>query len=182
MKEKDENIIINEQDLFNFIFYPESLSADKKTIIAADKTLIAALEFYQQLKNNANREHNDSLKRMIAKKIPVYTLTNVISLYPLKNPTIERHKEGRLAADSIDLTPKMTTKTFVDNEREYLIKVLSYEVATKIFVFSTNDEVVKNFDIIIEPQNLRFHFDDNTVPLEIKQAIDAARIHIDFIK
>ena len=39
MKEKDENIIIDEQDIFNFVFYHESLSADKKTIIVGDETL-----------------------------------------------------------------------------------------------------------------------------------------------
>ena len=182
MKEKNENIIIEEQDLFNFIFYPESISEEKKTVIAADKTLIEALEFYQQLRNNANWQHSDSLKKLMAKKILAYTLYNVISLYPLKVPAIEGRKESRFAAGSIDLAPKMTTKTFVDNEKEYLIKVLSYEETTKIFVFSTNDEVVKDFDIIIEPQNLRFHFDNNMEPLEIKQSIDAERIQIDFSK
>jgi hypothetical protein len=182
MEEKDENIIINEQDLFNFIFYPESLSADKNSIIAAEKTLIEALDFYKQLKINSNREHSDSLKKLIAKKILAYSFSNVISLYPLKVPTTERKKENRLAAGSIDLAPKMTTKTFVDNEKEYLIKVLSYEEATKIFVFSTNDEVVKNFDIIIEPQNLKFHFEDNTEPLKINQMIDVEKIQISFSK
>ncbi len=175
-------MIIYEQDLFNFIFYPENISEEKEAFIVADKTLIEALEFYKQLKNNANREHKDSFKRMIAKKIPAYTLFSIITLYPLKVSTIERTKEHRLAAGSIDLVPKMTTKTFVDNEKEYLIKVFSSGDSTKVFIFSTKDEVVKNFDLIIEPNNHTFHCDDNSEPIEINQRIEAEKIQLSFNK
>lgn len=182
MEEKDENKIIEEQDLFNFVFYPERISSDKKNIIECDNTLNEALDFYKQLKINSNRERSDSLKKMIAKKIPAYTSANVISLYPLKAPVIQKRNQNRLAAGSIDLSPKMTTKTFVDNEKEYLIKVLSSEEKTKIFVFSTNDEVVNNFDIMIEPQNLKYHLDDNSEPLQLDQVIEVEKIQLSFSK
>ena len=74
----------------------------------------------------------------------------------------------------------MTTKTFVDNDKEYLIKVLNYADITKVFVFSTKDEVVKNFDIIIEPHNLKFHFEDNLEPLKIDKPIEAEKIELRF--
>jgi hypothetical protein len=74
----------------------------------------------------------------------------------------------------------MTTKTFVDNNKEYLIKVLNYGNHTKVFVFSTKDEIVKNFDIVIEPNNNVYHFDDNSEPLKIEHAIEADRIEIRF--
>jgi hypothetical protein len=182
MKEKDENIIIDEQDIFNFVFYSESLSADKKRIIESDNTVNEALDFYKQLKINLNREQSASLKELIAKKISAYTLANEIILYPLKTPLIQKRNQSRLAAGSIDLAPKMTTKTFVDSEKEYLIKVLSSEEVTKIFVFSTNDEVVKDFDIIIEPQKLKYHCEDNSEPLQIAQLIEAEKIQLSFNK
>ena len=140
------------------------------------------MDFYKQLKINSNRAQNDSLKRLIAKKITAYTLSNIISLHPLKAPVIQKRNQSRLAADSIDLSPKMTTKTFVDNEKEYLIKVLSSEETTKIFVFSTNDEVVKDFDILIEPQNLKYHCEDNSEPLQIDQLVDPEKIQLQLNK
>ncbi len=68
----------------------------------------------------------------------------------------------------------------MDDGKDYLIKVLTYGSNTKVFVFSTHDEIVKNFDIIIEPQNLKFHLDDNTEPLKIEQAIEADLVRIEF--
>jgi hypothetical protein len=182
MEAKNENIIIDEQDIFNFVFYPANLSADKKRIIVSDNKLKEALDFYKQLKINSNRGQSDTLKELMAKKIPAYTLANVISLYPLKAAVIHKKNQSRLAAGSIDLAPKMTTKTFVDNEKEYLIKVLYSEEVTKIFVFSTNDELVKDFDILIEPQNLKYHCEDNSEPLQIAQLIDPEKIQLSFNK
>ena len=83
-------------------------------------------------------------------------------------------------ASENNITPKMVTKTFVDNGKDYLIKLLTYGNTTKVFVFSTHDEIVKDFDIIIEPQNLKFHLKDNTEPLKIDQAIEADLVRIEF--
>jgi hypothetical protein len=47
-------------------------------------------------------------------------------------------------------------------------------------VYSTKDEVVKNFDIIIEPHNLKYHFEDNSEPLKIEYSIEAVKIEIRF--
>ena len=84
------------------------------------------------------------------------------------------------AAASEENTPKMVTKTFVDDGKDYLIKLLTYGNKTKVFVFSTHDEIVKDFDIVIQPQNLRFHIEDNTEPLKIDQAIEAEQISLEF--
>lgn len=182
MEDNYKNIIIDEQDLFNFVFYPDLLSENKRKKILNDESLSDVIEFYKQLKSNSARELSNSLKKAIAKKIPVYSFVNVITLYPLKVPQIVKKEKHRLAARSVDLAPKMTTKTFIDNEKEYMIKVMSYEKSTKIFVFSTNDEVVNNFDITIEPQNLKYHFDDNSEPLQLDQVIEVEKIQLSFSK
>lgn len=178
MDDNKENITIEEQDLFTFIFSPQSVSLEKKDIIKADKSFEEILEFYRQLKSNSVISTDDELKKMIASKIPAYSLENVIHLYALTDAKLPKQNGKRLAAGSTELKPKMTTKTFVDNDKEYLIKVLHYGDNTKVFVFSTKDEVVKNFDIIIEPDNLRFHFEDNTEPLKIDKVIEAETIRL----
>ncbi|HMN49893.1 MAG TPA: hypothetical protein PKD67_12185 [Ignavibacteriaceae bacterium] len=180
MKDKKENITIDEQDLFCYIFFPESVTGEKKDIIESDNSFGEILEFYRELKFNLDSKHDDALKKKIANKIPAYSLSNVIHLYQLKVPVKTKQNCNRLAAASTELKPKMTTKTFVDNDKEYLIKVLNYGETTKVFVFSTKDEIVKDFDIIIEPNNLKYHFEDNSEPLKIEQSIEADKIEIRF--
>jgi hypothetical protein len=180
MKDKKENIVIDEHDLFCYIFFPESVSSEKKELIESDNSFEETLDFYRKLKLNTENKPDDALKKKIANKISAYSLSNVIQLYPLKEPMITIQSGNRLAADSKELKPKMTTKTFVDNDKEYLIKVLNYGGQTKVFVFSTKDEIVKNFDIIVEPHNLKFHFDDNSEPLKVDHTIEAEKIEIRF--
>lgn len=181
MNERNINIVIDEQDLFNHIFFPESLSSMKKEIIDTDESFEVILDFYRNLKTNSESNFDDLLKKKIASKIPAYSLSNVINLYALKELNMPKQNGNRLAADSKELKPKMTTKTFVDNDKEYLIKVLNYGDLTKVFVFSTKDEVVKNFDIVIEPNNMIYHFDDNSEPLEIDKLIQTDSITLRFI-
>lgn len=180
MTDENKNMIISEQDLFCYIFFPESISAEKRKLIEMDNLFNEALEFYRILKLNSESRPKDDLKRKIANKIPAYSLSNVIQLYALKEPGMPKQNGYHLAAGSTELKPKMTTKTFVDNEKEYLIKILNYGDKTKVFVFSTKDEVVRNFDIVIEPHNLKYHFEDNSEPLKIDHSIDAEKIEIRF--
>lgn len=180
MKDRKENIVIDEQELFNYVFFPQSVADEKKEMIVSDNSFGEVIEFYRNLKSNSESTPDDVLKSKIAQKISAYSLSNVIRLYPLKNRTQNKQNTNRLAADSKEMRPKMVTKTFVDNDKEYLIKVLTYGGITKIFVFSTKDEVVKNFDVIIEPHNLKFHFEDNTEPIKIEKDIVAETIELRF--
>jgi hypothetical protein len=180
MNEEKNKMMINEQDIFTYVFFPEKLSSDKCQIITSDKTFEEAIEFYTHLKQNSRKELNRSLQKKIAEKIPAYKLADVIVLYPLVASKTQNQNGNHMAAATKELTPKMTTKTFVDNEKDYLIKVLNYGNETKVFVFSTKDEVVRNFDIVIEPKNLTYHFEDNSEPLVINHSVDAEKIQLKF--
>lgn len=180
MNDSRENTYINEQDIFNYVFYPESLSAEKRLKISEDISLAEMVLFYQQLKKDLGKSIDQSVKIKLASKIPVYTLSNIVILHPLKSPEPIRSRTNRLAAASTELKPQTTTKTFVDKEKDYLIKVLNYGETTKVYVFSTKDEVIKDFNIIIDPQNLEYHLDDNSEPLVLDKLIDVERMKIQF--
>lgn len=180
MNDSRENTYINEQDIFNYVFYPESLNAEKRLKISKDISLAEMVWFYQQLKKDLGKSIDQSVKIKLADKIPAYTLSNILILHPLKSLKPVRPKINRLAAASTELKPQTSTKTFVDNEKDYMIKVLNYGETTKVYVFSTKDEVIKDFNIIIEPQNLEYHLDDNSEPLVLDKLIDAERMKIQF--
>jgi vacuolar-type H+-ATPase subunit I/STV1 len=180
MKERS-NIAITEQDIFNFVFYPDTLSEEKRSTIKENKSFSEAIEFYQNLKSEIDSKLDYSIKKKIAQKIPAYSLPKMIELHPLKDVDLQK-KPHRLAADSEkELKPRITAKTFVDDEKDYMVKILQNGEKTKVFVFSTQDEILENFNIYLEPQQLEFHFKDNSEPLILqgKVEIDKIRIHFD---
>lgn len=171
-------MIIDEQDIFTFVFFPEKLDDEKIKMIESQSIFSDATEFYKQLKLNSEKKPSEEIKTKLALKIPAYKLEYLVDLYPLKDIIPQIQNGSRMAAGAKVLTPKTSTKTFVDRDKEYLIKVVNYEEQTKVFVFSTKDEEVKNFDLMIEPKNLTFHFEDNSEPLVINHLIDAEKIQL----
>lgn len=172
---------ITERDIFNFVFYPELVKEEIKEFLHTIENNSDSIAFYKELKSELENSIPKDIKNKIADKIKSYLPINIIELHPLREPEIKKENGSRLAAASItELKPKMTTKTFVDNEKEYLIKVLNYGETTKVFVFSTKDEIVKNFDIVIEPHHLKYHFEDNSEPLRIERSIEPEKIQLQF--
>jgi hypothetical protein len=173
---------VTERDIFNFIFYPQSVRKEIKAFLSSIQDTSEAVIFYKELKSGLAQRPPVSLRKKIAKKISAYTFENKINLYPLHEPLHKRKPEHLVlaAASEKNSVPKLVTKTFVDDGKDYLIKLLTYGKNSKIFVFSTQDEILKDFDIVISPQNLRFHLNDNTEPLKIDQSIDPEQITIEF--
>lgn len=172
---------ITERDIFNFVFYPELVKEEIKAFLTTIEDDSDAIAFYKELKSDLENKITKDIQKKISNKIKSYRPLNIIELNPLKVSKLKKQNGSRLAAASTtELKPKMTTKTFVDNDKEYLIKVLNYGDTTKIFVFSTKDEVVKNFDIVIEPQHLKYHLEDNSEPLKIESSIEPEKIKIQF--
>jgi hypothetical protein len=172
--------MIQEQDLFNYVFFPGNLENNKTNIIDSDNSFKEIIDFYHTIKNDSGRIIDDHLRKKIAAKIPAYTLSSTVYLKLFKKIKVPKANNSRIAADSKDLIAKMATKTFIDNDKEYLIKVLNYGEITKIFIFSTIKEKITNFDIVIEPQHLIYHFDDNSEPLKVDKIIEVESINLVF--
>lgn len=170
---------VNERDIFNFVFYPGLVREEIKMFLHSIEDSTDAIIFYKELKDSLNSDLSIETKKKISEKIPIYEFSNIIQLYP-----VEENKKKRnsftLAAASPEETPKIVTKTFYDEDKSYIIKVINYEKNSKIFVFSTQQEVIKNFDLIIQPQNEKYHIKDNLIPLELADRIHPDSIQIEF--
>lgn len=173
--------MISEKDLFDFVFYPELLSDEMKQKIISSGNLEEYKTFYQNLKEELDRGIDDEFKRIIAERIPAFSSTRIIVLHPVVLNITRKPAPSRLTAASVELEPSLTMRTFVDSEKEYLIKVLTEKDQTRIFVFSTKVQAIRNFDIVITPGNLSFHMDDNSAPLLIDSAFTADMIEIRFL-
>lgn len=171
--------MITEKEIFDFVFFPSALPEEKQVYIRDNAGLSAHINFYEELKSQLQQRAERSFKKIIASKIPAYKLVNEVELNGFENNAGNGGKL-RLAAASREFVPQLTTQTFIDEEKEYLVKILTDKTQTKIFVFSTQNSTLKNFRIIIEPTHLEFQMADNSEPLLINKPITAERIKINF--
>lgn len=170
---------ITERDIFNFVFYPDLVREEIKSFLVSIEDSTDAIIFYKDLKESLSQELSSSIKQKLAEKIESYKYTTVIQLFPTDE--IKKKRNGVvLAAASEEEKPKIITKTFYDADKTYIIKIINYLSNSKIFVFSTQQETVKDFDIIILPQNKKYHFNDNSLPLELNTPVEAESIQIEF--
>lgn len=172
---------ITEKDLFDFVFFPELLSKDKLAYLENSNDFSGELAFFTELKNSLQTEISREEKELIAQKIPTYKPAEIIQLFPVE--TSKKRKVNGLilaAASENNNKPTVTSRTFYDDNKTYIIKVINYENSSKIFVFSTQYEVIKNFDLVITPNNIRYHIDDNTIPLELDHNVNPESITLEF--
>lgn len=170
---------ITEHDIFNFIFYPELVKEEFRAFLSTNEDSTDAIVFYKELKKSLEEDLSIDLRKKIAQKIIAYKLNNIINLYPVQEPKKKRNSLV-LAAASVEEKPKIITKTFYDADKTYIIKIINYSENSKIFVFSTQQEVIKDFDIIILPENKKYHCKDNSLPLELSSPVEAESIQIEF--
>lgn len=174
--------MINEQELFEYVFSPHSLSAAKIREIEQGESMKEAIEFYKELNRNISEKVDESVKIKLAKKINAYTLPKIYTLY-LNHPKKENklRNSNILAADSIEDELKVSAKTFTDKENNYLIRTVSTGNVTKIYIFSFTQLIVKDFYIVLEPSKEKYHIVDNSQPFVIEKLIDAESITIEFL-
>lgn len=172
---------ITEKDIFNFVFYPESITKEKGKFLESSADFREEIEFYSALKKSLGEELHLDVKKKIALKINAYRIGNIIYLYPVEELKKQKHSNGLvLAAASKEAKPTISTKTFYDADKTYIIKVINYEKISKIFVFSTQYELIKDFELIILPQNFKYHLADNTAPLELDFNVEPESISLEF--
>lgn len=185
MSKKNKKIQPTEQDIFNYVFFPGKVTPELKEAIEKDRNLDEAIYFYRDMLAESVKAPSESLKQKIAHRIPQYSSEDrIIYLYPFGSVPEKKKNVKRLAAasESRNLISKLMSKTFADENKEFMIKVINYETSTKVFVFSSRNDIVKNFDIIVEPHNIRYHFDDSSQPLQIDRVVEIESIRLEFEK
>ena len=172
---------ISERDIFDFVFYPEKLSIEKVEHLKNSKVFDEEISFYRSLKKSLQEELTEDVKQKLAEKIPLYVPIRKYTLYPVKE-TVKKRKNDIpiLAADSPKEKPAVTAKTFIDEHNHYLIRLLNFKESSKIYVFSTTDETLKNYKVVVKPSGKVFEQVDNSSPIELDSPIEAENIELQF--
>lgn len=172
---------ITERDIFNFVFFRDNLSAEKVNYLKNSKNFIQEIDFYLSLKKSFDEELSEVVKQRIAEKIPIYVPSKIFFLFPVEQQSKKRtNSKSVLAAATSEVSSEVHVKTFIDETNRYLIRLLNYENSSKIYVFSTTDEVLKNYRIIIKPSEQIFEQIDNSSPIEIDWPVEAENIELQF--
>ena len=172
---------ISERDIFDFVFNKENLSNEKVEYLKTSKVFDEEIEFYRSLKKSLDEELSEEIKLKIAEKISLYNPAKYYVLYPAKvTPKKRKNDLPILAASSPEEKPSLTAKTFVDEANHYLIRLLNFKNSSKIYVFSTTEEIIKNYKVVVQPSRKTFEQADNSSPIEINSPIEAESIELQF--
>lgn len=172
---------ISERDIFDFVFYPEKLSIEKVEHLKNSKIFDEEVSFYRLLRNSMEEELSENVKLKLAEKIPLYVPMKIFILYPVKETVRKRRNDVPIfAAASPNEKPAVAAKTFIDENNHYLIRLLNFKDSSKIYVFSTIEEHLKNYKVIIHPSEQIFEQADNSSPIEIDSPIEADHIELQF--
>jgi hypothetical protein len=172
---------VSERDIFNFVFYPDYLSDEKFSFLKTSKIFDEEVDFFISLKKSLDENLTAEIKNKIAERIPIYVPSQTYSLYPVRE--LQRKKKNNiqvLAADSPKEKPEVTVKTFVDETNHYLIRLLNFKDSAKIYTFSTTEQSLKNFKVVIHPASAVFNQADNSTPIEVNHPIEAEKIELKF--
>lgn len=173
--------LITEYDLFLFVFHPDQLSDTQKEYIAGNSGFSETIEHFKELAMHAKEELTDQDKDLLKSKIGAYRpADNIIYLFPARTHS-ETKKQPKVVyrAASVEVEEKLTTKTFFDEKKHFMVKANINHRTTKIYIFSGTGETLRNISIRIHPGNTLHHLDDNTQPLVLEGRVEVEHLSLE---
>lgn len=172
---------ITEFDLFKFIFNRNDLPLDKANFIEKSNEFSDALDFYQQVKDSMYKELTYEVKSKIAARIPAYRLEPaVITLHKEAITKAKIPNKLRLAAASVPHLPKVRAFSFLDDGKNFLARIVNVEAKQKLYLFSTKDELLRNFTVTVYPSGESHTCHDNSSAINLETSDDVEKINITF--
>lgn len=173
---------ISDYDLYLFVFHPDQLSDGKSEYIAGNKKYVETLDHFRELAMTTNNSISDSDRELLNSKIGVYRPHDniIISLYPHpSNSEGNKQTKVQYRAASVEVDESITSKTFFDAKKHYMVKANINHHSTRIYIFSKSGETLHNISLRIHPAGTLHHLDDNTQPLILEGRVEIEHISLD---
>lgn len=170
---------IAERDLFNYIFFNHLLSQNKKEFLEKNAEKYGQILFYKNLKENILDNINENIKEKLAEKISAYKKSPIIlRLFPI-NFTPEQIPQEMpiLAAASATEDPRVIAKSFIDEEKTFVIRLIKTDNKTKIYPFNLKDTKPQKIKITLHPTKDTYTMDsDKHLELEDVEEIESVSV------
>ncbi len=172
-------MIIDEQDIFNFVKYPDKLTEEKKEYIEGHPDLFEdELDFLQSASGYDNSDLPADIKLKLHFKLLGKNPKQSVRLTKLASPAIQRNHIRNLAADSTKSERSVKAISFTDESNSYMIKALIDKDKTIIYVFSTDNKELKDFSLLIKPSGEVYHLHSNKTPLILDRSLSIESIDL----
>ncbi len=175
---------ITEKDLYNYVFYPESLSSQSYKYISNNlEKFQEEIKLLTELKLSLeNPIDSDRIVSKIKEKIEQFEVSNNIKL----NISLA-DDSNYLTPDDINLSDaelNFSTNIFTDKSSKFLAKITTKNNETSILISCKDQIELLDFAITIEPSNETFKIDNSSEPLILKPArtITGIIIHLHYEK
>lgn len=169
-----ENIILKEQDLFNYVFFKRQVDENKRLLMEKSRYNFN-FSLLNSIKDSISENLPVFIKVKIKKRVKCYTPVDKFYLSLIK----ELKQPDNFPADQTEKIP-VSKSTFIDDNNVYLIRLINYESTSRIFLFSRDEERINNFTLVLNPAKELFNVKNNLLPLEIDHQVSAASIELVF--
>lgn len=164
---------MTEKEIFDYVFFAKE--QDDNYEKHSDE-----IEFYRLLKNSLDEKIQPEIKNKLMGKIPLYKPVSKLVLLPFDEP---KHKSlpviERLAADSDNKKDEVSSRTFIDKEKNIIIRQVTKSGESNLYVFSVENQELKNFRLVIHPPKTEIDCTDNSAPVNIAPDVQIEKIEIE---
>jgi hypothetical protein len=164
---------ISEQDIFNFVFYPDQLSIEKKEYLNRHiDEFKEQIDFCMALKQT-------TVQYAKGKETSKHDFT-IVELMPIQPITPNNNNYLTLAAASAELSKKIETKTFMDANSRFLVRLVCTENEKKLYVFS-KEKCLEDIKITLFPSEKCYKINPVESSIVIDKTEEIEKISIENI-
>jgi predicted transcriptional regulator with HTH domain len=173
-------LVITEKDIFDYVYYRDSLSPEKTKYMEDHQNLFSEnIAYYKAYQNSMENKVDNEIERKFLSEISGEDL-NVLRLFPKQIELSEINKKLKLAADTVNLTANPFTQTFVDKNSLIMLRLVGQKGKTAIYIFSTEDKKLKNIKLELLPSRNAYQMENNQSYLEVDSELTAQEIRMSF--
>lgn len=167
------SMLITEQDLFNYVNFPEQLTEDKKEFILRSPQFAEAIEYFTGLRNAVNRDNIVLPETLI--ELLSSPEADLIFLYP--EASSPRQVKHSFAAQSHIYQSPLTARSYISNNKNVLIRIVKQDTEYRIFTFVKANESVENYIMLLHTQEQTFSIDK--IEAEVVLELTDFPVHIE---
>ncbi len=181
----NDYIYISEQDIFNFVHFPEQLNAGKTEYIHSHESLFGeSIRLCRAVRDELSQDHpiSDEIRRKLTMRIPSYQQLPVI-LRPLPGPQPLHQARYTLAAASGQQEPiPANTRTFINDQKNCLIRLIPEGKAIRCFVFTPEGFSIRDFRLAVLPSDRVFHLTSPVQLLDLSPAEPVEQLSLTYTR
>ncbi len=162
---------ISEQDIFNFVLYPDQLSIEKKEYLNSHID-----EFKEQI-NFCTSFKQYTMQSESRKTTQKHDVT-LVELLPIKTIIPVNNNFLTLAAASAELSKKIETKTFMDANSQFLVRLVCTEDEKKLYVFS-KEKCLEDAKLTLFPSEKSYKINPVEASIVIDKTEEIEKISIE---